>query len=509
MGAILKMTLQELKSEAKRQKQEQNFDKAVTLYEKIWEQEKNEWNGYFLAQCHRKVGNYSGAKQLHAHFDTHFPSFSPIKNEKLWLAYSQKIKDWNNDNLVADAEELICQANQYDKYTSSVYTKTIIRVVRHLLYTGETYSALEWLNKLDQSVISNTIFSFQGQIYPADRKVYFILLSDVLIRLDKHIDYIESCLTSLNFEDVKNTQFKKYIIETITFDDYISRVRLALFIKYFQEEIHLRKKNSYKKIYNPQKTTLISDLSHFLFCPLSFAINETFEVKANATWEKDEWLGEKKLLIDRHKTFQRTKSYTECFSDSEIIVDSDLESDFAIIFESNIATNNATNPNPTIFSNSDNSLKGALDYIFQHPQGQKFALTEKFSGINSADSGTPFESDLVKHYAFIEELKALNLSFGYFLTWYWQLMDIETDSGQVKKKNVVSSYRLTKVEASSENTRKLNRAIDSVNKFKQTKTMKIDGDKISYANKCLNCSVISYCNHYSILAGTNVLIQKK
>lgn len=25
--------------------------------------------------------------------------------------------------------------------------------------------------------------------------------------------------------------------------------------------------------------------------------------------------------------------------------------------------------------------------------------------------------------------------------------------------------------------------------------MEIDGDRISFANKCLNCSVVAYCNH--------------
>jgi len=489
------MTLQEIKSEAKRLKHEQNFEEALPLYEQIWEQEKNEWNGYFFAQCNRKVGKYAEARQLHDHFNKNFPNFTPIKTEKLWLIYNEKIKDWNNENLIEDAEQLISQTDQYDNYTGNIYTKTVIKAVRYLLYENDYRAALEWLTKLDQSIISNTIYSYQGQIYPADRKVYFILFADILIKSNKQIDYIKSCLTSLNFDGLKHTQFNKHIIETITFDDYISRVRLALFIKYFQEEIHLRRENSFKKIYNSKKITLISDLSHFLFCPVSFAINETFEIQANTTWEKDEWLGEKRLLIDRHRTFQKNKSYIDSFSDSEITIDPELKNDFNTVFGSTIIVNNATNPKPMVYSNSANTLRGAPDYILQHSKGYKFALTEKFSGINASDNKTPFESDLVKHYAFLEELKDLNLSFGYFLTWYWQLTDVETASGQVKKKIVISSYRLTKVESNPGNNSKLYRTIDLIKTFKQTKTMEIDGDKISLANKCLNCSVVIYCKH--------------
>src|SRR5690606_18278248 len=89
----------------------------------------------------------------------------------------------------------------------------------------------------------------------------------------------------------------------------------------------------------------------------------------------------------------------------------------------------------------------------------------------------------------------LNVKFGYLITWYWQLTDIQTDNGSIKKKIIVSSYRLTKIESSQINSNKLNRAISLVNNFKKTNQIEIDGDRIYFANKCLSCSVVSYCNH--------------
>lgn len=489
------MTLQELKAEATRLKEDQDFKEALPLYIKIWDLERNEWNGYRLAQCHRKIGNFDDAKEIYDFFETNFPTFKPILNEKLWLTYTEKIKDWENSNLIEDAEILLSQTNQYDKYTGSIFIKTVIRVSRHFRSTGEHEKAFQWLLKLDQSVIANTVFTYHGTTYPADRKVYFILFADALFNLNKHIEYLEKCLITLNFEGVKHTQFLKHIIESITFENYVSRVKLAQFIKSFQEEIHLRKKQDFRFIYNDKKVLLISDLSHYLFCPVSYAINESFEIIANTSWEKDEWLREKKYLNDRHRTFQKNKSYDDSFSDTEITIDEKLKSDFNSILNSKLLVNNATNPNPTVYSNSSNSLRGAPDYVMQHQQGFKFAISEKFSAINSADSGKPFESDLIKQYAFLDELKTLDLKFGYFLTWYWQLQDVETNENQIKKKIVITSYRLFKVDPSQENSRKLKRTIELVTSFKKTKTMDIDGNQISYANKCLHCSVISYCNH--------------
>jgi len=471
------------------------MEEALRLYKQLWELEKNEWNGYFLAQCFRKTSNYGDARELHNELGRTYPNFKPLRNDKLWLDYSEKIKNWRNPDLVEDAEDILSRADQYDQYTSSVYTKTVLNVVKHLIFNEDYDKAFKWLLKLDQSIISNSVFVYQGQTFPADRKVYFIRYADVLIKLNKHDEYIEECLKALNFIPTKLSEFKKYILKDITFDDYISRVKLARYIKCFQEEFYLRLKKAPYKIFSKKKTTLISDLSHYLFCPVSFAINETFQIEANTSWEKDEWLREKKLFIDRHKAFKLSKSYEEAFKDTEIITNSELKSNFDYLFKSVIRVNNATNPNPTIYSNKTEDLRGAPDYVMEDSSGNKYAITEKFSSVHSVNSQTPFESDLVKHYAFIDELHKANIRFGYLITWYWQLKDIHTDIGGVKKKIVISSYRLNKIENNQNNSNKLKRAINLINTLKNANQIVIEGDKISFPNKCLNCSVVSYCNH--------------
>ena len=489
------MTIVELKAEANKSKKEGNLKETCKLWAAIWELEKNEWNGYYLAQCLRKIGDYEGARKLHSELGITYPDFKPLQNDKLWLDYSENVKDWDNPNLLSDAENILSRADRYDKYTSSVYTKTVLTVIKHLSYEKDFKLAYEWIQKLDQAVISNSVFSFNNIVYPADRKVYFIRYADILVQLNKHLEYIESCLANLNFVDQKITQFKKHILNEITFDDYISRVKLARVIKCFQEEFHNRLKAIPERNYRENKVTLVSDLSHYLFCPVSFAINESFKVDTNASWEKDEWLGEKELFIDRHRRFQITNSFKDVFDGCDIEINTQLQQDFESLFRSTIRVNNATNPKPTIYANKAGDLKGAPDYIMQDSSGIKFAITEKFSSIYSADSNTPFDSDLIKHYAFIDELVEAEISFGYLITWYWHLIDIQTEAGRQKKKIVIKSYRLTKVKADQSNSNKLKRTIQDVNDFKARKSMEVDGDRISFANKCLNCSVISYCSH--------------
>ena len=494
------MILHELKILAKKKKQEGSIKEALALYEKIWEKEKNAWNGYFLAQCLRKTEKFDDARKLHEELKITYPTFEPLKNDKLWLDYSEKIKDWDNLNLIKDAEDILSRADKYDKWTSTVYTKTVLKTVRYLIKKNLVDEAYEWLLKLDQDIISNSIFSYNGQKYPADRKIFFILYADVLIKLNMHLNYIEQCLSDLNFKQSNLSEFIKKIKEDITFEnynggEYISRSMLGRYIKDFQEEYNLRVNKKIINNYSKEKTTLISDLSHYLFCPASFAINETYHTKVNESWEQDEWLGKKKLFIDRHKKFKLTKKFEEVFADLEINIDSQIKSDFEYLFNSDIKVNNATNPKPTIYSNNSKNLKGAPDYIMQDSSGTIFAITEKFSSIHSADSKTPFDSDLVKHYAYIDELEKSKISFGYLITWYYTFKDIENEAQQIKKKLTINSYRITKIEKKKENSNKLKMTIEKVNNFKATGILDIEGERLSYANKCLKCSVSSYCNH--------------
>jgi hypothetical protein len=493
-------TIQELRNKANELKNKEDFENALPLLLEIWDKEKTDWNGFYLAQCLRKTCNYSEARQLHLYIRTNYPNFKPILNEELWLDYSEKIKDWENSDILRDAESLLLRTNKYDKYTGSIFNKTVLSVVKHLIYNKSYSTALTWLDKLDFSVLSNIPFIYKGQKYASEQKAFFVHYADVLVKLNKHIYYIESCLTCLGIEGTKQMQFKKYIIETITYQDYhgdnqITRLRLALYLKYFKEEIRNRSINLFSNKFNPNKITLISDLNDFEFCPVSFAINETYAISSNVSWEKDEWLGDKKHLIDRYNDFQRTKNYTETFKDSSIDINDTVKNDFDEIFNSKIIINNYDGSSSKFYSNPTDTVRGNPDYVFENTNKSRFAVVEKFTKRTSEEIATAFNNDLIKLYGYIFELTSLNIDFGYLIYWYWQLEDIVDGNRNIKKKIRIRTYRIFKVEKTTENKSKLMSILNKVNEFKRTGKLEVDGDKISYPNKCLNCSVVSYCNH--------------
>lgn len=493
-------TIQELQDEAEQLKKKEDFENALPLFRQIWEKEKSEWNGYYLAQCLRKTNKYSDARELHSFIKINYPNFKPIQNEILWLDYNEKIKDWTNPNLLSDAENILSRTNKYDKYTGSVFNKTVLSVVKYLIYKNYNSDALIWLDKLDFNVLSNSPFLFKGQKYASDQKAFFVRYADVLVKLNNHIEYIDKFLKCLRFDEVKQSQFKKYILQTITYEDYngksqITRLRFALYLKYFKEEINNKKNNNFIKKFNPQKITLVSDISDFEFCPVSFAINETYVVSSNTTWEKDEWLGDKKYLIDRYNDFKKTKNISESFKDSTIEINEIVKKDFNEIFNSKLVFNNYDGLNSNFYSNPTDTLRGSPDYIFENINGKHFVVVEKFTKKTSEDIAKAFDNDLIKLYGYIFELTSLNIEFGYLIYWYWQFDDITDANGTTKKKIRVRTYRIFKIEKTNAAKSKLEISLNKLNEFKKTGKFEVDGNKISYPNKCLNCSAVSYCNH--------------
>lgn len=487
----------EIKLQLESLKKKQDFNNALPLLQELWVVDKTSLTGYDLAKCYRKIKRFKEARELHSVLQKSFNS-SIIQNELLWLDYSEKIKDWKNDNLLIDALELLSKCDIYDKYSGAIYAKTVLNIVKFLIYEEKNALALEWLDKLDFTVLSNEPFSFNLQKYPSDKKAYFIRYADVLIKLNKHKEYIEKCLESLEFSNYKKIEFEAHISKKIAYNHKggsdISRRALGQYLKYFKEELYDRKSNLYKSVYRSSKTTIISDLGNFLFCPVSFSINETFEIYPNSSWEKDEWLGEKRNLGDRYNHYQKDSDYSRLFMDTTIEINDELKEEFRIFFESKIIHNGADQTASNYFANSTDTLRGNPDYLFETLDGKKIVVVEKFTTSSFNEDDKAFSNDLVKIYGYMFELSSLNIQQGYLIYWCWHFKDVSEDF-KTKKKIQIRNYKVFPIERSDENRSKLLDTWKRVEQFKDFKELVIDGNKISNPKKCLNCSVVSYCNH--------------
>lgn len=491
------MSIQDSKQKADQLRKAKHFEEALIVYQKLWEDEKSAWNGFFVALCLRQTNQLDDCRRFHDKFDQLFPNMQAMKTERLWLDYKQYIKDYDYHDFLEAGKKILMQSDQYNKETGKVFIKTVLAVAQRISYSPR--EKLEWLNKLDHSILDNNVFRFNDIAYPADRKRYFLEYADGLISLGKHNEYVADRMSELGFSGIKHNEFFKHIIESFirknyNENTYISKHALAKVLKVLDDEVYLRKYKKVENIFINNKTLAVSDLSHYTFCPVSYAIHRTFKVYSAESWQKDEWKKEKLYLADRYKRFHESKTFDYAFEDTTIFKDVKFKEKFGAIFESKMELNNVTSKEPLIMKSIYGKMNGAPDYIYLHPKNLRFVVTEKFSHKNSADLDIPFDSDLIKQYAFLSEFEDYGINFGLFLTWYYSHEAVENGKDG-EKKIVINDYRLFKVKMDVEMRKKLREVIEAVNQFNIKKAIKIDGKQISYPKKCLNCSVVSYCQH--------------
>jgi len=491
------MSILENKQTADHFRREKKYDLALEIYRKLWDQDKNAWNGYFVALCFRQSGRLVECREFHDEFDKMFPGMQQMKTERLWLDYRQYVKDYDYADFVEAGTKILAHSNQYSKDTDKVYIKTVLAVAQRL--SSSPTEKLEWLDKLDHGILGNDVFRINDIAYPADRKRYFLEYAQCLIDLDIHNVYVAEKMALFGFYGVKHNEFFAYLSKGFTYTDFngrlvTSKLKLALVLKILAEELDLRRQKNMDNAYIKNKGLTVSDLSHYTFCPASYAIHRTFKIYSSESWQKDEWKKEKLYLADRHKLFLAKGTLEEAFSDTTITIDTQFREKFNAIFSSKVELNNATSKEPTVMKSSAGDIYGAPDYLFLHRKNLRFVITEKFSHKNSADSHTPFDSDLIKQYTFLQEFNNYRIDFGLFLTWYYSHEEVQ-DGKEGEKKIVVNSYRLTKI-CLDEKARKLVKdRIDEVRTFNEKGKLKVNGQQLSYPPKCLNCSVVSYCHH--------------
>jgi len=381
---------------------------------------------------------------------------------------------------------------------------TVFKIFFYCLAYEYYYTAFNWLNKIEFTALSKTNNIFNNEIYPSDYKNYFLQLAEILIRTDKYKEYIDNCLTSLGFEGEKHKCFHNIIISEICFkrfnrndeEIYISRFLLSNLLRNFKEELNIKRNQLYRNqfIYNPHKPILMSEIADFLFCPVSYAINVSFKMPCDFSWENDEWSGKKVNLLERYTDYRANKDFSKVFYNSNIKIDEELQKGFAEIFSSKLIYNSIDNSNSKYFSNNNDTIRGKPDYIFENRDYEKFVVIEKFT--KSPRNMKLYPNDMIKILTCLYEFENLNLSFGYMIYWYWNYIKEVNENGKKINTIKIISYKIYRIEKSLDNQLFYDNTLKQLTEFNETKHLKVDGKELSELPiKCLHCSFCNYCNH--------------
>lgn len=480
--------LLKLKQDREIFKKNNDFEEALRVSKIIWETKKSDWNLYFLIQFLRKTRRFDDARYILQNNKKDFPSFKFLENEELWLDYSEKIYNWtNNPNFLEDAQYILKRVPTDNKYTKEIYIRTQLNIIAYYINEKDFEKTLETIEALDYNILSNKSKSFNK--YNSQLKFYFQSLATALIKLAIIEDYLKKLLNKLNYSSIKSSEYINEILKNK--EDESIKAILTSNLKSLKDEVLFRERKLFRFNYIANKVTTISNLSDFAFCPVAFAINFSYDVIPNRSLNVENYIDQKWTLGVRYFEYQKNQNFNHTFYDFESNLEDYTLNSFMEIFSSRLLFNSYQNfNNKFFFRNSDDTLRGIPDYIFQNNYGQKFVVIEKFTK-RKVDNEAFFLNDKIKLLAYMFEFNSLKIDFGYIIYWNYVLTD-DNLTGQLVQK--ITKCNILKIYKNDEDHDLLKKTISDLNIFKNTNQFCIENHKI-ILSKCLRCSVKLYCNH--------------
>lgn len=260
-----------------------------------------------------------------------------------------------------------------------------------------------------------------------------------------------------------------------------------------------------------------TDLSAFAFCPVSYAINKSFEIPKTSN-ERELELGnnfhEQLNLLKNLKDLRTKKirSQTDTEMDLFVIDDSCLQE----IYNSTLIFNgHSLDDARKIFVNHEANIACIPDYIFQDAKGNNFVVEEKYhfyrdprkltydeqcDYIEPEDLGRQRILDrksqnfhinhIIQVLAYIKNITDYKIDYGYLVYWYYDFKEDDENEmvpylHKVSKKKILFDEYYRKV---------YNRTTDSFDAFLTNGKLEMKLNKI-LPKKCAGCSVTQYCGH--------------
>lgn len=227
-------TVAEIKTQALKHFKAKEFDKALSLYQDLWENHRdkcNEWEGWRYAFCLKQLKNYELALEICREVYKLKPTFENIKELYAWCIYYTEIaieKINSESNLFKAGEGIIKLSKQKDKSVKKdndfpcVYTLSLFKILDYLnekaIYNPEPI--LYWTEKLNPDFLETIPFKFtdnegkERELAP-QKEQWFSLRSKALYEsglYEECISLSETALSSISkFHYDNDTWFKRNI----------------------------------------------------------------------------------------------------------------------------------------------------------------------------------------------------------------------------------------------------------------------------------------------------------
>lgn len=470
-----------------------------------------ERDGILFVRALRKAGKYDESYTYHEKLNTKYPNSQGLQSEALWLKFSSKVCNANNSDYQLDAHGILDKTSQTNPETKLIYEITTLIVMARLMREGSYGEVYAWTSKLNPLLLSDQARIDKNERHqPSNRHQFYNYKARSLINTHRQKFYVNWVFEYLQFTEQKREDFVNHVISSCTFSsydsaNYISDIVLSNFLYQFDVDLVSTTANLPAKSSQPN-AILLSELGQYLFCPVSFVLNKSFNIPTHKPMDSSsKWLGSKDGFYERYLQYQKHQNITTCFeydsfetkrAKQSLDMPDEAISIFEELFKSSIKINNTFNTAPQAFSSDDKMLKGAPDYLLELSNGKRVIISEKFSAASSVGASKVYDSDIIDLEAYLTKFKLLKIDHAYFINWSWSIHAIPGDIDEPDTNiQYVNKVKIERIDLS--NSRE-NLVDDTAERIKKLTSGNILPFKdIRSPNKCLNCSVYYYCEHKS------------
>jgi hypothetical protein len=243
---------------------------------------------------------------------------------------------------------------------------------------------------------------------------------------------------------------------------------------------------------------VVTDLSAFVFCPVSYAIKKTFDLpklpQVKAGLELHTQNNLEKFLSNLYLTIKSSDFNKSTLLGVNLFQDL-LNS--KIIFRGHKYDTNKP------FFSLKRKLAGIPDYIFQREDGSYFVVEEKYTRRCSREIIAPWKSDIIQVLGYIYGLQEFKFTNGYVIYFPWSYefggqdldrLPFENENHDEDVKIVVGQPKIFDVAKTESGKDAIINVYLSVVQFNENKIYPFDPNTINVI-KCLNCSARFYCRH--------------
>ncbi len=253
------------------------------------------------------------------------------------------------------------------------------------------------------------------------------------------------------------------------------------FSKLFINEFESIEKKAGKRKRIRKETHAATDLASFVFCPASYALNQTFDI--NIQEQENVFIG-----IQEHEK-QRLLSLTDYKKIEDHIYEPEFENyyqDFNRVFNSTCISQGHKDKSSVIYYSKKKKLSGIPDYIFKDVNGY-FAVEEKYTFKKYEELNELYLNHRVQALAYLYGLD--EFQFDEVLVLYWFIKKDDYGEGYH-----VSNYRLFNLKKSNENKDMIIDAFNNLESIQHRNPFPFPPNKINY-KKCIRCNYFPYCEY--------------